>query len=359
MGGSLILEFKPWHGLLGGLAMGLAAGAKLLMSGRVLGISGALKGLLKGDFSMWRLCFLGGMAVGSLSLPGMLPDAFDKIPATYTIGRAAIGALMVGLGSAIGNGCTSGHGICGNARLSVRSMAYTCTFMASGILMATLAGTTAALGISNVAATYTAPTADSLALSYKVLGATATSLSAAAALGFAGRKLGLNKTKVGANMCDVVNGFVEAVAGVTFAVALGLSGMVRPTKVAGFLSMLAPSRDFSLMFVMGGALLVATPLIQWALYRNGRGEPPFCAKKYELPASKAVDQTLLTGGVLFGAGWGICGACPGPILVNLVVDPTVINVTLGAALMAGMILADKVVLPRLNSGGCKLTEKVK
>lgn len=74
--------------------------------------------------------------------------------------RGALGGFLVGLGAALGNGCTSGHGICGNARLSVRSMFYTVVFMATGMVAATLTHTAAAAGIAPVAATLTWPTSD-------------------------------------------------------------------------------------------------------------------------------------------------------------------------------------------------------
>jgi hypothetical protein len=137
----------------------------------------------------------------------------------------------------------------------------------------------------------------------------------------------------------------ELTAGITFAIALGMSGMVKQTKVTGFLNMLAPSRDFSLMFVMGGALLVATPLTQTALGRFRKGHLPLCASECQLPAATQVDTKLVTGGFLFGTGWGICGGCPGPILVNAVVSLNFVSLALLAALMTGMALAEHVVTP--------------
>jgi len=78
---------------------------------------------------------------------------------------------------------------------------------------------------------------------------------------------------------QAVNAGAEFVSGATFGSALVYSGMVRNVKVAAFLNMLAPSRDFSLMFVMGGALLVATPLVQLILSRSNK---PLCGKKYQV-----------------------------------------------------------------------------
>ncbi len=155
-------SFTPVHALLGGLLLGLAAAAKLLLTGRVLGISGAVKGYVGGDASHWRTAFLLGMAAGGLAVAQLWPAAVlsepygalsvsAHLPVLHTwpsprelsprqpaatsraqASRIALAGLLVGLGSAVGNGCTSGHGICGTARLSVRSLAYVVTFMATG-----------------------------------------------------------------------------------------------------------------------------------------------------------------------------------------------------------------------------------
>eukprot|EP00242_Pyramimonas_sp_CCMP2087_P007096 CAMPEP_0198200898 /NCGR_PEP_ID=MMETSP1445-20131203/3792_1 /TAXON_ID=36898 /ORGANISM="Pyramimonas sp., Strain CCMP2087" /LENGTH=351 /DNA_ID=CAMNT_0043871065 /DNA_START=328 /DNA_END=1383 /DNA_ORIENTATION=+ len=338
MAGSLVLAFEPWHALIAGLAMGVAASGKLLLTGRVLGISGAFKGYLHGDLSWWRTSFVGGMVLGALSLPSLLPPtAFDVIPATYTMERAVFGAFLVGIGSAIGNGCTSGHGISGISRLSVRSLAYTLTFMLAGIFAATLTGTAASLGVGNVAATYTPPVMAALQPHLTLLAATMVALATAGLVG--------SRAKAGSTMEKAASLLTELTAGITFAIALGMSGMVKQTKVAGFLNMLAPSRDLSLMFVMGGALLVATPLTQIVLARFRKGQTPLCASECQLPAATRVDTKLVTGGFLFGTGWGICGGCPGPILVNAVVSPNFVNMALLVALMAGMTLAEHVVTP--------------
>lgn len=108
---------------------------------RILGISGAVNGLLKGFTEAWRVAFVVGLLAGGLLLRTLLPTTFEVFPEAYTLPRAVVAGLLVGLGTARGSGCTSGHGICGNARLSLRSFVATCTFMFSGAVTAWLADT--------------------------------------------------------------------------------------------------------------------------------------------------------------------------------------------------------------------------
>lgn len=126
-------NFTPVSGLIGGIMIGLAAWALLILNGRIAGISGVLGGLLPpsgaADAS-WRLLFLAGL-VGGVAIYrfGVDPAA----PITFVGGGGwpvlVAGGLLVGLGTRLGGGCTSGHGICGIGRLSKRSITATVTFM--------------------------------------------------------------------------------------------------------------------------------------------------------------------------------------------------------------------------------------
>ena len=124
--------FTPWSSLFGGLLIGLAAAMFVLLNGRVAGISGVLGGLLtplRGDV-LWRVAFVGGIVVAPVlySLFLVLPPV--QIDADYAALIAA--GLLVGVGTRYGAGCTSGHGVCGLSRLSLRSLAATVTFMGAG-----------------------------------------------------------------------------------------------------------------------------------------------------------------------------------------------------------------------------------
>lgn len=120
----------PWESLAGGVLLGVSATMLLLVNGKIAGISGILKGLLTPkhkDFS-WRLMFIVGMVaggfLGALAYAEHAPDEFN-----YSTLMLVAAGLLVGLGTRLGNGCTSGHGICGIGRLSRRSIVATVTFM--------------------------------------------------------------------------------------------------------------------------------------------------------------------------------------------------------------------------------------
>jgi uncharacterized protein len=129
----MVTDFTPWASLGGGALIGLAAVLLMAFHGRILGATGILGGLLRfndpGDWAL-RAAILAGMAAGPLVyllVWGTMP-ALD-----LPISNAAVilGGLIVGVGVSFGGGCTSGHGVCGNARFSRRSMVATATFMAT------------------------------------------------------------------------------------------------------------------------------------------------------------------------------------------------------------------------------------
>src|SRR5438270_3815006 len=119
-------------GLLGGALIGIAATLLLILNGRVLGITGIVAGLPGRDAS-WRVMFVGGMILGAALLVRLVPHAMDV---SIHLPTAAIvaGGLLVGYGTRLANGCTSGHGVCGIARLSKRSIIATIVFVCTGAL---------------------------------------------------------------------------------------------------------------------------------------------------------------------------------------------------------------------------------
>ncbi|MFV0246136.1 MAG: YeeE/YedE family protein [Qingshengfaniella sp.] len=125
--------FTPWASLAGGILIGLAATLLMLVLGRIMGATGILTGVVlpasRAEFT-WRAVLLLGMISGPLAVmavTGRMPAV--EVPVTTPM--LVIGGLIVGLGATYGSGCTSGHGICGMARLSPRSILATITFMAT------------------------------------------------------------------------------------------------------------------------------------------------------------------------------------------------------------------------------------
>jgi uncharacterized membrane protein YedE/YeeE len=121
-------------GLLGGALIGLAATMLMILTGRLAGVSGILGGLLqaKPADQGWRIAFVAGLIAAPL-LAAVAGAPLPRPAMTSSLALVAIAGLLVGFGTRMGNGCTSGHGVCGFARLSARSIAATIIFMITAI----------------------------------------------------------------------------------------------------------------------------------------------------------------------------------------------------------------------------------
>ena len=121
--------------IFGGMIIGLAVTIMLLFTGRVTGISGIVGGVLNPTTSdkNWRVSFLLGLILGGLVLRYVRPDFFI-VTSSADVWDYIIGGFLVGFGTLLGNGCTSGHGVCGISRFSKRSIVATITFIFAGIL---------------------------------------------------------------------------------------------------------------------------------------------------------------------------------------------------------------------------------
>ncbi len=127
-------QFTPISALVGGLLIGLAATLLMILNGRIAGISGIVGGLLEpraGD-TLWRASFAVGLVLGALAFAAG-GGSLDIVHVEAGWPIAILGGILVGVGTHRGRGCTSGHGVCGVARLSWRSIVATLTFMAAGI----------------------------------------------------------------------------------------------------------------------------------------------------------------------------------------------------------------------------------
>jgi uncharacterized protein len=128
-----IVSFSVGPALLGGAIIGIAVSLLLLTTGRVAGISGIVGGLLspmRGDIA-WRVAFIIGMMVVGVAALVLEPKAITY-DLTRGIAPMVVAGLLVGIGTRVGGGCTSGHGVCGISRMSPRSIVATITFMAAG-----------------------------------------------------------------------------------------------------------------------------------------------------------------------------------------------------------------------------------
>lgn len=131
-----ITEFTPYAGALGGALIGLAAVVLMATAGRIMGATGIFRGLLTLQFDdafQWRLIFIMGLLFGT-AWTGLFTGIAHDISFVSDNYLIVIGGILVGAGTTLSNGCTSGHGICGISRFSLRSVVATCVFMLAAII---------------------------------------------------------------------------------------------------------------------------------------------------------------------------------------------------------------------------------
>ena len=228
--------FTPWSAVIGGVVIGLAAALLVLVNGRIAGISGIVGeccARAPGDLR-WRLAFLAGLILAPLAyaLVDALPPA--TIEAGYPVLIAA--GLLVGIGTRLGGGCTSGHGVCGLSRLSPRSVIATLSFMAAGFV--------------------------TVFVVRHAIGSLRPSMAT----------------------------FFAFVAGLIFGIGLIVAGMVNPAKILGFLD-ITGQWDPSLALVMVGAIAVG--LVAFTLAR--RRTMSALGLPMRLPTASAIDARLVGG----------------------------------------------------------------
>ena len=131
-------HFTPFASLTGGVILGIASAIFILVNGRILGISGIVGGLLRpvrGDVG-WRLSFVLGMVAAPALWFALAGSAAVRVDASWAM--VLVAGLLVGMGTRYGSGCTSGHGVCGLSRLSLRSLVATGVFMVTGFVVASV-----------------------------------------------------------------------------------------------------------------------------------------------------------------------------------------------------------------------------
>ncbi|MCZ7606785.1 MAG: YeeE/YedE family protein [Planctomycetota bacterium] len=131
---------RIWPPLLGGLMIGAASASLLALTAKTAGISGILEGILtreKGELG-WKAAFVLGLLAGGVGLAFLLPDNLAR-EALRPLPLMIVAGLLVGFGTRLGGGCTSGHGVCGIGRLSLRSIIGTVTFIAAGAITVVVA----------------------------------------------------------------------------------------------------------------------------------------------------------------------------------------------------------------------------
>lgn len=301
--------------LFGGALLSLSTILNLAILGRISGLSGmtfAVSSFNVEQGAVWKFTFLAGIVCMCYSLFAVFGrslafgdydyyifDSRGVMTEDLSILGWLLGGLLVGVGTKVGNGCTSGHGVCGLARLSPRSFVAVGVFIGCGVAVATFKHYIPFLDNDT-------DFGDGYYDVFRVIASVAIVAVAIVTVVLCGYAL---SAKSGTKRVEPVLSFVF---GLVFGLGLCLAGMCRRTKIIAFLT-LREGWDPSLGFVMLAAVGINLPVFQYLLRKTAR---PLLCEAYEVPRKKTVDTEIVLGPALFGAGWGICGLCPGPGLVN-------------------------------------------
>lgn len=306
--------------IIGGSLIAFASTLHLLLFGRLTGMSSIFNSLIKLDMQSgfrWKLGFFCGLITGTYGIYMIFGHTinaaniglqfFDKqedAQRGLNMLGFAIGGLLVGFGTKLGNGCTSGHGVCGLPRFSLRSYIAVPIFMLAGIATATFRSFypffSTKESIGKEAADQYKTIADFLFALLIIYFAYDLNVSA-----------GKLKEKLETIGCFFI-GFI-------FGLGLTISGMCRRTRILSFLSLTGVEIDDnhttkgwnpSLAFVVLAAVLINMITFNLILKRK-----PMFAEKFDI-VQAGVDWKVFVGPAIFGVGWGITGFCPGPGMVN-------------------------------------------
>lgn len=298
--------------LLGGALIALASSINYVLYGKITGLSGylfsSLTGSPKGVF-IERFCFLVGL-VGAIDYYFMnygtqlAGENVLRVEGSVNVAVMAVGGAFVGLGVRWGGGCTSGHGVCGIPRLSMRSFIAVPTFMASGMLTATLLSKFSpilpqySLDLSILNNYYWLKMLPKLILIFCQILTVIFNIHS-----------NFTKTSIG----EKLNPLIFFLTGTLFGSGLLISGMCNRAKILAFLTV-GPDWDPSLLLVMTAAVGINFVIFQGVM----NWKRSVFNTNIDLPYQK-LDLGIFAGPVLFGVGWGMTGYCPGPALANLTV----------------------------------------
>lgn len=343
------MTFTPIDATVGGLLIGMSVAGMLLFHGRVSGMSGQLSNFIvqlgtplftRPERRQPRFMFyIGGLIAAGVLLKLILSpyeafNAFSFSDATLYLlwkpGMSSIlnqplimfglSGLLVGMGTAMANGCTSGHMICGVSRASKRSITATAVFCTVALLIVqflhrdTMLHEYYHMDMPPSYFTYTFFVFPSI---LRFLGMVLVLMAVATGY-LVFYLLGMDEMSAHKDDDDRWVLLMYFFNAIVFGIGLGYSGMTVPQKVLGFFAVGSTHWDPSLACVALGAMVPNFFLYQTYVKRQiMSGKKPLYAKKFDIPLNNAIDFNLIAGALLFGVGWGISGICPGPAIVSL------------------------------------------
>lgn len=318
-------------GTIGGVIIGLASTGFLVVTGKLTGISGIVENFLlptADDKNSWSLAYLAGLVTAGYAVHASHHDNIGASPSASL--SVAIAGVLVGIGTRMGSGCTSGHGICGLPRFSLRSLVAVGTFMTTGAISSFAKRM---LDESNVLPVLNA---DILHLPHDqghlgfYIPTIISFCGVYAALALKqGRTEAISSSR--AHHVKLIEQGAAFLSALLFGVGLSISGMCNSDRVRGFLDFTGPKGwDPSLMGVMGGGVIFN--VISFYLLRHFNIQAATCEmpKDHERATTMknaikmgshqdntVINSKLVMGSAIFGLGWGLGGICPGPAYVNL------------------------------------------
>ena len=288
--------------ILGGLIMSISSSLHLLLKGKITGISGTYFKTIKGMEEYYNLCFILGMLTLSSfiqikSSENIFPNLKEYINGISLFG-IAISGFLVGFGTKMGNGCTSGHGVCGLPRLSKRSFCAVSMFMSFGIITAHLKRKFNLFSFDDY---------DFLSIF------TIKNIQYYASIAcFSLYVLILLTTLIQKKFNKFLDYIISFLIGASFSYGLIKSGMVHRQNVINFL-LVGKNMDISLAFVLASAVCLNLITFNIIIYIIKK---PIFNPDLQLPDNTEIDNKLIVGEIIFGIGWGIGGVCPGPAIVG-------------------------------------------
>jgi hypothetical protein len=302
------------NGVVGGLVIGSSATLFMYLAGKITGISGIAENVVRvSEGDEWSVSYLIGLGTAGLVYKIYMPEVFGE-PTSLSLPAIVAAGVLTGFGTRLGGGCTSGHGLCGMSRASPRSFTAVMSFMVSGAITAYFTRSTAWKTVlnDNTGRMITdshlmllAPTLAMLGGSYLYVHSKKNIQAAAVS--------GKESFKKSATWKQHI---ISYISGMLFGLGLGYSGMCDPERVLKFLDFTGVDGwDPTLAGVLGGGLLVTS--IGFPMLHLNEVSTCKNIKFGAHPDNMKIDWKLVIGSTLFGVGWGLAGACPGPALVSL------------------------------------------